>query len=403
MVTSFFIAERIRRSNKKAFTTVAQRIGAVSITLGLATLLIAFLVINGFQKNVEAKLTNFQGQLQIFKYSLNPSIEESPISTIKTESILENFATHIQDIRAFAYKTVLLQTPDGAEGVILKGIDINHTQANFDQYMVKGNFLTPGSSKYNQDIVLSFKTAAKLNVKVGDEILIAILQQIPRYRKLNIVGLYATHIDILDEQIALCDLKLIQHLNDWPDNIVGGYDVYLKDEYPSNKLTNKLLDEIGYDLDIKDVKQSYPALFDWLTIMKKDVVIFLILILLVASSNIISIILIQIMERVNMIKLLKIMGAKDTLIYAILLWNNMYLVIKGMWWGNIIGLGLATLQTYFKFLRLDPLYYYIEYIPVVWNFKMILGLNLLVFGLVFLVLSVCIYIIVKSKSLKINF
>ncbi|ACE05523.1 protein of unknown function DUF214 [Candidatus Amoebophilus asiaticus 5a2] len=400
MHTAFFIARRIRKANKKAFTTLAQRIGMLSVALGLAILLLAFLVINGFQKNVEEKLTSFQGQYQVFKYSLSRSIEEPPIPTSKVQGIQEAFPNHIKSIQAFIHKTVLIQSKENLEGIILKGVEPQAKYAPFTHYLVAGNLMTPRQSKYNHEIVLSTTTAAKLNVQIGDQVTICILQETPRYRKLKVVGLYTTHLEGLDEKIALCDIKLLQHLNNWPDNLVGGYDIFLKEPHHNTLLTDKFLDWLGYDLDVKNIEQAYPAIYDWLAMMKKDVLIYLILILLVANSNIISIVLIQIMERTNMIGLLKTMGATDSLIYRILLWNNMYLILKGMWWGNLIGIGLAFLQYYFKILQLDPTYYYIAYVPIAWDYKTIVVINLLLFILVSAVLLVAISIIAKVKPIK---
>jgi lipoprotein-releasing system permease protein len=400
LYTAFFIARRIRKANKKAFTTLVQKIGVVSVALGLTSLILSFLVTAGFKKDVEQKLTSFQGQFQIFKYSLSPSIEGASMSAIKVQNIQEAFPGYIQQIQAFAYKIILVQAKDNLEGIVLKGIDLNHNYPGCNQYLVDGNWMTPNKLKYNYEIILSTKSATKLNVKIGDEVTICILQETPRYRKLKVVGLYATHIEEVDEKIALCDLRLIQHLNNWPDNIVGGYDVFLKDNQSGQLNSDQLLDWIGYDLDVKSIQEAYPAIFDWLAIMKKDIIIFLALILLVANSNIICIVLIQILERTNMIGLLKSIGATDMLIYRVLLWNNMHLILKGICWGNLIGLGLAFLQYHFKFITLDPTYYYIPYIPIVWNFKTILFLNLTLFSLVSLVLIVSIGIIAKIKPIK---
>jgi lipoprotein-releasing system permease protein len=400
LYTAFFIARKIRKANKKAFTTLVQRIGTVSVALSLATLLISFLVINGFQENVEKKLISFQGQYQIFKYSLNKSIENPPISISKVQGIQEAFPDHIQSIQAFIHKTVLLKTSESLEGIALKGMDIQAGDLFFIQYLVAGKWMTPGQHKYNHEIVLSTVTAAKLNVQVGEQVTICVLQQAPRYRKLKVVGLYTTSLEELDQKIALCDIRLLQHLNNWPEDLVGGYDVFLKNTRPDSSLTERFLEWLGYDLDIKSIQQAYPAIFDWLAIMKKDVFIYLILILLVANSNIISIVLIQIMERSNMIGILKAIGATDNLIYRILLWNNMHLIIKGMLWGNLIGIGLAALQSYFKFLCIDPMYYYVAYIPIAWNYKTILAINLLLFMLVSVVLLVAVSIIAKVRPIK---
>jgi lipoprotein-releasing system permease protein len=400
---AFFIAKRIRQSSKQAFTTLVQKMGTVSIAVGLATLLIAFLVIKGFQQDVEKKLTSFQGQLQVFKYSLNQSIEEPPIATASVQGLPVAFPDYIQDMQAFAHKTVLIQGPETVEGMVLKGVDIAHAPSTFNPYMVAGQLLVSGQSSYSHEIVLSKKAAAKLRVQIGDQVVICFLKEKPRYRKLQVVGLYATHIEAIDAQVALCDIRLLQQLNNWPEGYVGGYDVFLKGHLsPSaiQPISDQLLEWLGYDLDVKSTQQAYPAIFDWLAMMKRDTLIFLCLILLVANSNIICIVLIQMMERTRMIGILKTLGATDSMILRIFLWNNLQLIGKGMLWGNGMGLGVAVLQTYGQFLRLDPTYYYTTYVPIAWDFATILWLNVLLFILVSFVLLVAVAIIARVRPIR---
>lgn len=398
----FFLAKRIRKAPQQAFTNLVQKMATVSVAVGLATLLIAFLVITGFQQDVEKKLTSFQGQLQIFKYSLSQSIEEPPIAAAQVQGLLGAFPAYIQGMQAFAHKTVLIQGKETVEGMVLKGVDIAHASPTFNQYMAAGHLPEAGQSSYSQEVVLSKKAAAKLQVQIGDQVVVCFLQEKPRYRKLQVVGLYATYIEAIDAQVAICDIRLLQQLNNWPQGYVGGYDVFLKDYLPSQaiqSIADQLLEWLGYDLDVKCTQQAYPAIFDWLAIMKRDTFIFLCLILLVANSNIICIVLIQMMERTRMIGILKTLGATDGLILRIFLWNNLQLMGKGMLWGNAMGLGVAALQTYGRFLRLDPTYYYTTYVPIAWDPATILKLNMLLFILVSVVLSIALAITARVRPI----
>ncbi len=400
MYTAYFIAYRIRKADKKAFTTLVQKIGTVSIALGLAMAILAFLALDGFRKNIVDKLTSFQGQLQIYQYSLNRTYEEIPISTAKLQAIEQAFADTILSIQPYAHKTILLKAGEALEGVVCKGVDPRLAQERLRAYLTAGHFITDQPGACSHEIVLSSKLAAKLKIQVGQEVIACIVQQPPRYRKLQVVGLYSTHLEDLDEQLAFCDLKLIQRLNAWPDSLVGGYEVFLKDPAQSKHVADSLGDWLEYDLTVKSTEESYPAVFDWLTILRKDVTIFLSLILLVALSNIISIILIQMMERTRMIGSLKALGATDRLIQDTMVWNNIPLVLQGMLWGNVMGLGLATLQSYGKFIRLDPAFYYIDYLPIAWNVWFILLLNIGVFVLVSLVLFISIMLITKLRPIE---
>jgi len=400
--TITFIASRTYQSSGKAFTNLSQKIGSISTTLGLAALLLAFLVMNGFQKEITHKLTTFQGQFQILQYARYPTIDESPIPTSSVTSVTATFPDSIQDIQAFIHQVALVQSDEVAEGIFLKGVDVVQRASNLHQYIVMGAMLS-SSETPNHEIVLSKQMADKLNVSVGSEIIICIYQQKPRYRKLKIVGLYATHVEAIDTQIALCDLRLLQKLKNWSYDCVGGYDVFLKSHVPFTSISliaDQVLDWLAHDLDVRNTAEAYPAIFDWLMMMKRDIILFLCLILLVSNSNIICIALIQIMERTRMIGILKTLGATDSMILGIFLWQNLKVIGKGMLCGNLLGLGLAALQTYGKVIQLNPTYYYTTALPIGWHWGWIVGMNIILFLLVMIVLLLSLLIIARYRPIK---
>jgi lipoprotein-releasing system permease protein len=396
---TFFIAQRLGKANKKTFTALAQRVGIWSVALGLTTILLSFLVINGFEKNIEHKLTHFQGELQLFKYSIHRTIEEIPLPTSKISHLRETFPA-IESLTAFAHKTVLLQSKEATEGVVCKGIDLQASPHEaYQAYITAGRYLDPTPTPYSHEIILSTTLANKLQVQVGDTLMACVMQPTLRYRKLKIVGLYNTHVEELDQKIALCDLQLIQRLNSWPDSLVGGYDIFLQHGVAKSSLADSLLDWLGYDLEIRTLEEAHPAIFDWISLMKKDVWVFLSLILLVAYSNIICIVIIQTIEKASMIGLLSAMGASKRLIQGILLWNNAKVILYGMLVGNALGLGLAKLQDTFQFLHLDPSYYYIPYVPIAWSWKAIIALNALLITLLALVLCIALALVTRARPM----
>ena len=370
------------------------------MALGLATTLIAVLTMQGFQQNIEQKLTSFGGHLQVAKCSLNRSYEEIPLERCKLNGLKQAFPDAIKATKAFAHKAVLLKAAEEVEGIVCKGLDPKATHDNLGTYLTKGQLIDFKDQGYNQDILLSTQTANRLRVHVGDEVVAYVIQQPPRYRKLRVVGIYSTHIAELDEKLAFCDLRLIQRLNNWPDSLVGGYDIFLHDLQQTQATADQLLTWLDYDVEVKTTATEYAAIFDWLVIIRKNVLIFMILILLVTSTNLASIVLIQIMERTSMIGVLKTLGASYGQIQRIMLWNNLYMVGQGMFWGNLIGIGLCTLQQYGKLLPLNPTYYYINYVPIAWDWGIILGLNLLTLMVVITVLLVSIAVIVRLRPIR---
>ena len=400
MYTSYFIARHLRQAPRKAFTKIVHKIGVVSVALGLTTTLMAFLIMQGFQQNIEQKLTSFSGHLQVAKYSLKRSYEETPLEQRKLHGLKQAFPDVIKATKAFAHKAVLLKAAEDVEGIVCKGLDPKAKHNNLSTYLTAGQLINFTREGYNQDIVLSTQIANRLRVQVGDEVVAYVVQQPPRYRKLRVVGLYSTHIAELDEKLAFCDLRLIQRLNNWPDSLVGGYEIFLHDLRKTQATTDQLLAWLDYDLGVKTTANEYAAIFDWLAIVHKNALIFMVLILLVTSSNLASIVLIQMMERTSMIGLLKTLGASYRQIQNIMLWDNLYMVGKGMLWGNLMGIGLCTLQQYGRLISLNPIYYYINYVPIAWDWQVILGINALTLAVVVTVLLVSITVIVKLRPIR---
>jgi lipoprotein-releasing system permease protein len=400
LYTPYFIARRLRKVPHKAFTKIVHRIGVISVALGLATTLIAVLTMRGFQENIEKKLTNFSGHLQVTKYSLNRSYEEPPLEKHKLQGLKQAFPNAINTTKAFAHKALLLKTAEDIEGIVCKGLDPEATHDHLSTYLTAGQLIHFKRQGYNQDIVLSTQTAHRLRVQVGDEVIAYVMQHPPRYRKLRVVGLYSTHIVELDEKLAFCDLRLIQRLNNWSDNLVGGYEIFLHDPRQTQATADQLIALLDYDLGVKTTANEYAAIFDWLDIVRKNALIFMVLILLVSSSNLVSIVLIQMMERTSMIGILKTLGASDGQIRRIMLWNNLRMVGLGVFWGNLIGIGLCTLQRHYKPISLNPTYYYTNYVPIAWDWGVILGLNLLTLVVVTTVLLVSIALIVRLRPIR---
>ena len=370
------------------------------MALGLATTLVAFLTMKGFQQNIEQKLTGFSGHLQVTKYSLNRSYEFPPWDKSKLQGLQQEFPGYIQAIKAFAHKTLLLQASHEVEGIVCRGLDPEARHENLQIYLTAGRMIAFSPQGYSQELVLSNQTANRLNVQVGDQVMACVIEQSPRYRKLKVVGLYTTSIADIDEKIAFCDLRLIQRLNNWPETLVGGYEIFLHHLGQTKEVAAKMFAWLDHDLGIQTTQNAYAPIFDWLAIVRKNVLIFMTLILLITSSNLASIVLIQMMERTSMIGLLKALGATNRQIQQIMLWNNMHLVAKGLFGGNLIGIGLCALQHYTKFLALDPTYYYTKHVPIAWNWHIIVSLNLLTFAVATTVLVLSIAIIARIRPLQ---
>ena len=365
------------------------KIAVTSIALGLAAAIVSFLIMKGFQENVQEKVFAFSSHLNVNRLSPNNSVEEPSFSTnfdLVTHPEKYPFIDHVQE---YAHKAGLAKTEDELLGVLLKGVGKSFDQNRFKESLIDGQFIAFKDSGYSNDIVVSKIISDKLKLKTGDDLVVHFFQNPPRFRKLHIAGIYETNLsDYFDNKIILCDIGLIKRLNNWPDSVAGGLQVYLKDSKAETTQLAfaTLVDEVPFELYVEKTTDRYVQVFEWLHLIGRQVNILLIIILGVVCVNMISVILIMVMERTSMIGLLKALGGENSFIRKIFLHQGTNLIAVGLLAGNIIGLGICLIQDKFKLIKLDAKNYYISYVPVSWHWDIVLGLNLLVFAVVWIVL-----------------
>ena len=365
-------------------------------------MIVAFAVFFGFKRVVKQKIYSLSGQIQVKKFSRNESFEEKPLSrsvALYQTKNPENLPS-ISHIQAVAHKTGILKTKDDLLGVLLKGVGQDYDWQNFEMNMLSGKTLSLSDTSISNDILVSDIIANKLNLSIGNEIVMAFLQDPPRFRKLNIVGIYQTGIEEIDTQLIIGDLKLIQKLNNWGADTVGTFEIFVKENLPIEQASDQVAAMLQNDMAIELVSTRFQGLFDWLQLLDRNVAIFLGLIMLVAVFNMMSILLVMIMERSPMIGLLKALGSNNWKIRQIFVYQGIGIVIKGLLWGNVLGLGLGFVQQYYKIIPLDPANYYMSYVPIDWHWDVVLYLNLGVLLLVSLVLILPTVIITKIEPIK---
>ena len=388
MNISYFIAKRIRKPKKGSFSSVIHQVAIVIIGLGLAVMIVSFLILDGFKKNISNKIYSFSGHLQITKYTLNSSYEQDPISLRpKLKDSLLNL-DYVEHIQSFAFKPALVKANQEIQGIILKGVGNDYDTGRFIQNMVAGRFIHLEDNKSTDEVIISKRIANQLRLRLGDGMLFYFVQNPPRYRKLKVVGMYDTGMENLDDKLVISDLMLVQKLNNWEDGQVGGFEIFLYDPKLDDHAYSQLLENVDYDMILEKTRKKYYGLFGWLELINRNVIIFLVIILFVASVNMVSILLILVMERVRTIGILKAMGASNNQIRNVFLINSLWLIVRGLFMGNIIGLGFGWLQKEFKLLELDPESYFMYFVPIHWSFGTILLLNLLTLVVVSLTLLI---------------
>jgi len=307
----------------------------------------------------------------------------------------------VDHVQEYAHKAGLIKAEDEVLGVVFKGVGKSFDLNRFKENMVEGSFLNLPDSGYAREIVLSRTIADKLKIKTGDEITVHFFQNPPRFRKLKVTGLYETNLsEYFDGKMIIGDIRLIKRLEDWADSVAGGLEVYVKDIKNIDQDLEFIGESMDYDLYIEKTADTYIQVFEWLGLVSRQVVILLIVILIVVCVNIISVVLILVMERTQMVGMLKALGAKDRLVRSVFVYNGINLIMKGLLFGNVLGLGLCYLQARFQFIRLNPHDYYMSYVPISWNWEAVVFLNILVFLIVTFVLMLPTAIISRIKPIK---
>ena len=352
------------------------RIAILGIMLGLAIMILAIAIVKGFKTEIREKVRGFSGDIQISKLDLNTSYENTSfsISDSSFQKILKQDG--IEFMQSFATKPGIINTNEEVEGVVLKGVDKNYNWEYFRKILIAGTVIDFSDTlKSRTQILISKYTADRLKLKVGDDFLMYFIENSLRKRKFQIVGIYDLGVEEVDKLFVIGDIGLIRSLNKWSPSDVGGYELRVKDFDRLDEIEAKVYEDLDIELKSYTIKQYYPTIFEWLSLLDVNTQVILILMLAVAVINMISALLIMILERTNMIGVLKALGNTNWQIRKIFLYNAAYLIIAGLFCGNILGIGLGIFQSTTHFFSLDQASYYIDFVPVQLDLKDILMLN----------------------------
>ena len=399
---SYLIASRLSNAKQgSAFSALITNIAVGSIALGLATMIVSFMIFEGFQTEIREKIFSFTAHLQVSKFDIGNAYQTAPMSTQRKFLETLKKTPEIAHIQQFSQKPTLLKTDDEIMGALIKGIAPDFDTARFAKNLIAGTHITFNDSTHSNDLIISKKFANKLNLNLNDTIVAYFFQDPPRFRKMNIKGIYETGLEDFDEKVVLADNKLIQRLNNWADTLTGGYEIFVKDFRKLDQaLADQIMDIIDYDMSMDIVTAQYGHLFEWFEMLNRNVILFLGVILVVACFNIVSILLILIMERTNMIGSLKAFGATNAFIKKVFFYHGSRIILKGAVLGNLLGLGLGYLQYKLKLIPLDPENYYINTVPIAWDWVSIVGVNILLLTVISMVLWIPTSVISKITPIK---
>ncbi len=413
MNSELFIARRIYKGDKKndkRVSSPAIKIAIAGIAMGLAVMILAVCIIVGFKKNVRDKVVGFGSHIQVTGFDNNSSYEHNPISfsdTLKRK--LESYP-NIAHIQKFITKPGIIKTDNDFQGVVLKGVSDDFDWSFFKTNLIEGSIIQTNDTSAINQAIISKHIADLLQLKLGDNFTTYFVQDPVRARRFQISGIYETSFEDYDKLFVVTESDVLSGLNGWDEDMVSGIEVLVKDYDNLDRTVQDLFfemstyrDRLGNALYARSIKDINPMIFNWLHLLDMNVWVILILMLLVSGFTMISGLLIIILERTNMIGILKSMGARDFSIRKVFLYLSFFLIGQGMLWGNIIGLAICIIQKEFQIIKLDPSTYYLSAVPIDLNPLYILLLNvgtLIVSLLMMIGPSYLVAKITPSKSIK---
>ncbi len=420
MDASLFIAQRLIEKSSKRFTRVIITIATITIALSIVVMVCSNSVINGFQNEISNKIFGFWGNIHINDAKISRSFETIPInkSSELVESISEIERAEIEDettgevfksnggvkfVQSYSFCPGVLNRKKTFEGIILKGISQDYRKEVIEEFLQEGEIIKFSSAEESRDLIISELTAKRLEVNLGDYVIINFAKDRKVLKKrFELKGIYKTGLEEYDKKFAYCDLKVVQDVLGWTDQQITGYEVFLEDVNDANIIADEIYENhLPLGLYAETIQEKRPNIFEWLGLLNINVRIIIILMIIVSVINMATVILIFILDRSHMIGVLKSVGFKDWTVRKIFLYQSIWLLLKGIFIGNVISLALLGLQHFGRIVKLDEASYYLSYAPVDFSLSQILTINLIVIVVTSITMILPTYIISRIRPIKV--
>lgn len=372
MNVSYFIAQRIAFTNQRTFSRFIIRLATAATALSVAAMILTLAFVNGFQKAVGQKVFSFWGHLHVQEYDRDKSMiaEEMPLMQNDTVIQVLHATKGIKHIQPFATKSAVLEKDKEIEGILFKGVDAHYEFANMQPFLVAGNWIDFNDTLYSKQIMVSKSIAAELQINVNDSINIYFISSENKsssVRRLQVKGIFKSGIEEFDKTYAIGDIRLLRRVNNWQYNQIGGYEVFLDDYKNIEAINDELYDgpnQLPGSWISRSIKDIYPFIFDWLNIQDVNRNVIFIVMSIIAIINLLTCLLILVLERTRMVGVLKAIGNDDWHIQKIFLYHASIISAKGIGLGLLFGVGIAVLEQYTGFIKLDEAAYYVSSAPV---------------------------------------
>lgn len=402
----YFIAKRLitAKDNKSSISAPIIKIAISAIAIGMIMMIVSVATGIGLQQKIREKISAFNGHIIIANYDNNQS-DATLVPVSKNQKFYPKFTSvpDVSHIQAVASKAGIIRTADAFEGIVFKGVGTDYRWDNIKEYLVSGR-LPKLSGQLNSEVIISQYLANRLKLKVGDVFNTFFMKKgqskLPNIRTFKIVGIFNSGFQEFDATFVLGDIRHIQRINKWKSDQVGAFEVFVNDFDNINGVGEQVYQHSSSTLDSQTIVEKYAYIFEWLQLFDFNIVVILIVMIMVATINMVVALLVLILERTQMIGILKAIGASNWSIRKMFLYNASYLIFRGLFWGNLIGIAILLIQKYFGIVQLNPENYYVNQAPVYINLVYIVLLNLLTVVVCFLVLLIPSYIITKITPVK---
>lgn len=416
-----FIVKKIAFSSGQSFSRFIIKIAIAAVALSMMVMILATSLINGFQQTISEKVFGFWAHIIVTPYSSVGRLDDQPVS--RSSFIYQNPEAfdHVKHIQSTALIGGIMHAEEDFDGIIIKGVGKDFNWTSFDNYLLEGNIFEATENRDNEAILISNITAQRLSLEVDDRVIMSFFDEKSRVRKrvFYVSGIFESGIKEFDEQYALADLGVIQDLKNWPSDSVGGFEIFIDPNYlfnskiktyfttifggfmptetrmiwqkePLDKVGEDIFYSIERELYAQTIREFKPDIFNWLQLQTMNEIVILFIMLLVAAFNMVTALLILILERTNMVGMLKALGSNNKQLNQIFIINGAIIIATGLIIGNLLGLGICVLQDATHFFKLPQDSYYIDYAPVKidWFWILILNVFTLFISVLFLLLPV---------------
>ena len=407
MNVSYFIAKRLATSKeyKNSVSAPIIKIAIAAVILSMIMIIVSIGTGTGLQIKIREKISSFAGHITISNFDNNQTdITLTPIN--KHQVFYPKFqdVPEVKSIQPIATKAGVVRTNETFEGIVFKGVDKNYHWDFLKDFLTQGKMPSYKENSISNEVILSEYLANRLKIKVGDKIQTYFMkssaEEMPFIRGFDVVGLFNSGMSQFDESLVFGDLKQVQRMNRWNENEIGAFELLVNDFEKIEEVNNKVYESIPSELDTTPITQKFISIFEWMKLFDTNIYIILILMILVGTINMIVALMVLILERTKMIGILKALGTSNWSIRKVFVYQATYILLYGLFFGNVIGIGLLLIQDYFKIIKLDPSQYHVKEAPVNIDVFSILSINILFIIVCYTVMLLPSYIITKISPIQ---